>query len=221
MAHEEEYLTVNGEVSQTHYRVVAQSEVEEYTFYVLDTEFLDESWRKDTGCERTTEDGTELGVETSDAHILELEVRCENRIWCSSVSILRLAHRIKTTMSTEHPLLCTGFNLYRRRRILHKRHIRSLHNNSRIPHSHPAPATPLPIRQLHGRTALNHRLQVLSMKLEHQHLSEGEDDAPERLDERPCHLIRRELFCHFEAAFEEADFESDVLEEGRRRERVD
>lgn len=54
---------------------------------MLDTEFLDESWREHTGCERTTEDGAKLRVKTSNPHILELEVRSKNRIWCSPVPI--------------------------------------------------------------------------------------------------------------------------------------
>lgn len=59
------------------------------------------------------------------------------------------------------------------------------------------------------------------MKLEDQHLSKREHDARERLDERPRHLVRGELFCDFEAAFKEADFEGDVLEEGRGGDRFD
>lgn len=191
---------------------------------MLDTKFLDESRGKDSGGECTTEDGTELGVKTSNTHILELKVRGEDRIRCCPIQHSNIS-KTNTSMprkKTENNILLrTGLDLNRCRRILHERHICPLHDHPCIPDAAPAPPTPLRIRQLHDSAALDHRLQILSMKLEHQHLSERKDHAGERLDERPRHLVRGELFCDLEPAFEEADFEGDVLEEGYGGERVD
>jgi hypothetical protein len=50
------------------------------TLDVLNTEFLDETGRKDSTGECSSEDGGELGIETSNTHIFELEVWGEDRI---------------------------------------------------------------------------------------------------------------------------------------------
>lgn len=56
----------------------------QFTFYVLNTQFFDESRWEDARCESTTEDRAELGVQTTDTHILEFEVGCQNSVWSGS-----------------------------------------------------------------------------------------------------------------------------------------
>jgi hypothetical protein len=51
------------------------------TLDVLNPEFLDKPWREHTGCKRTTEDGTELGVQTTDTHVFEFKVGSNNGVW--------------------------------------------------------------------------------------------------------------------------------------------
>lgn len=46
------------------------------TLDVLNTKFFDKSWREDTTGECSSEDSSELSIETSDAHVFELEIRC-------------------------------------------------------------------------------------------------------------------------------------------------
>jgi hypothetical protein len=44
------------------------------TLDVLDTEFLNQTWREDSTSECSSENGREFGVKTSNTHILEFEV---------------------------------------------------------------------------------------------------------------------------------------------------
>lgn len=187
--------------------------MKKYTLYVLNTQFLDETRREDTRSESTTEDGTELGIKTTNAHILKLEIRRNNRIRCSP----RVNNQWRTQTGLErqrHSLLRTRLDLDRRRRILNESHIRPLHYYSRIIYASPSPRSPLSLRQLHDAHALHRRLQVLAMELKHEYLSDREDDTGERLDEVTRHLVGGELFRDLEAAFEEADFDGEVGEEG-------
>jgi hypothetical protein len=57
-----------------------------HTLDVLDTKLLDEAGREHTRGESTTEDVAKLRVEATDAHVLELEVRGQNGVWCSPVA---------------------------------------------------------------------------------------------------------------------------------------
>ena len=47
---------------------------------MLNTKFLHKTGREDTRCERSSENGTELRVKTTNAHGLELEIRSYDRI---------------------------------------------------------------------------------------------------------------------------------------------
>lgn len=53
------------------------------TLDVLNAELFDEPRREDTTGESATENGRELGVQASDAHVLELEVGSEDGVWWS------------------------------------------------------------------------------------------------------------------------------------------
>lgn len=44
------------------------------TFYVLDSKLLNEFERENTACKCTTEDIAKFSIETTNAHILELEI---------------------------------------------------------------------------------------------------------------------------------------------------
>ena len=50
------------------------------TFDMLNTEFLDQSWREHTGRKCTTEDGAKFGVQSTNTHVLELEVGSNDSI---------------------------------------------------------------------------------------------------------------------------------------------
>lgn len=52
---------------------------------MLDPQFIDQPGREDTTSESTTEDGGELRVQTTDTHVLELEVGSQDSIRRSSL----------------------------------------------------------------------------------------------------------------------------------------
>ena len=77
------------------------------TLDVLDTELLDEAGREDTRGERSSEDRRELGVESSDTHVLELEIRGQDRIRRSPtsnssvpVAVLSLTNGLTSSQTT-------------------------------------------------------------------------------------------------------------------------
>jgi len=53
------------------------------TLDMLNTKLLDETRREDPRSERSSEDGRELGIQSSDSHVLELEVGLEDSVWRS------------------------------------------------------------------------------------------------------------------------------------------
>ena len=55
---------------------------------MLNAEFLNKTWREDTRGECTTEDRAELGIQTADTHVFELEVGRDNGVGgCSDVLV--------------------------------------------------------------------------------------------------------------------------------------
>ena len=47
---------------------------------MLYTQLLNQNWREDTRSESAAEDGRKFGIEATNAHVLELEVRLDDRI---------------------------------------------------------------------------------------------------------------------------------------------
>ena len=47
---------------------------------MLDAQLLDEAGWEDSGRESASEDGGELGVESTDSHVFELEIRRQDRV---------------------------------------------------------------------------------------------------------------------------------------------
>jgi hypothetical protein len=47
---------------------------------MLNSELLDECWREYTRCKRTTENGGEFVVKTTDTHLFKLEIGCDDGI---------------------------------------------------------------------------------------------------------------------------------------------
>lgn len=58
---------------------------------MLDSQLFDETRREDTRGESPSKDGRELGVESSDSHILKLEVRSEDRVGRRSSRVSRVS----------------------------------------------------------------------------------------------------------------------------------
>src|SRR5260221_578628 len=54
--------------------------VEKQPLNVLNAELFYETKRKYTRCKGSSEDSSEFRVQTTNTHVFELEVRCENRI---------------------------------------------------------------------------------------------------------------------------------------------
>ena len=63
--------------------------MQQYTLDVLNTELVDQTGWEHSRREGASENGTELCIQTSDSHILELEVGCKNGIWGSPKSPIR------------------------------------------------------------------------------------------------------------------------------------
>ena len=152
---------------------------EEDTLDMRDTKLVDEARWEDTRGESATEDRAELRVETTDAHVLELEVRCEDRVW-------RWLPR-------------AGLELDRAVGGLHDSNVRLLHND---PVMLCAGALS---RELYDLDTLDGRLECLAMELEEQDLPSREDEAVERANEVLCHLICGKDFCNLQTTLEETD----------------
>ncbi len=146
--------------------------VEQHALHVHDTELLDKPRGEDARGEGTAEDGGELGIEASDAHILELEVGANDGVGGRS--------------------LVGGLEVYRRPGVLEEVYARLVCENTpgaRVA----AHRGPFGLFLLHGEVHQSHRLDMDSQgdvfDIEQQPLPGGEDLVLEVLDEQVGKLV--------------------------------
>jgi hypothetical protein len=142
---------------------------------VLDAKLLDEARREDTGGERATENGRELGIETSDSHVLELEVGGEDGVWWSPAKERHRNSNISSSVSflatqLSYSLLGTRLDLDRACWILHKVDLRLSCKNA-----HPSRASSS--AQCQVMQSLNRRLEVLTVEIKDERLSDRENET--------------------------------------------
>ena len=158
------------------------------TFDMLDAEFFDESRREHARRKRTTENGAKLLIETTNTHILKLEVRRND--------------------SVRRCLLRTGLYPDLRTLLFHERHVRLFHHYARV---HALGSAPAPAALLGGEfehaDALDDTAEVHSVILEHDDLSYGEHDAGVPSHERGAHIVRGELYPWVVVPLQKPDFE--------------
>ena len=156
------------------------------TFDMLDAEFFDESRREHARRKRTTENGAKLLIETTNTHILKLEV------WRDD-SVRRGPFR-------------TGLYPDLRTLLFHERHVRLLHHDARV---HPLRSTAAALfgGELEHADALDDTAEVHSVILEHDDLSYGEHDAGVPAHERGAHIVRGELYPWVVVPLQKPDFE--------------
>jgi hypothetical protein len=166
---------------------------------MLYAQFFHKTRREHARGKRAPENRTELLVETADAHVLELEVGRDDRV--------------------RRGLPRTRLDLNLRRRLFHERHVRLLHDDpvvrpvatsGPISGAGNAPTTLLR-SELEHTDALDGAAEVLSVILEHEELSDGEDDAAEPADEGSAHIVGGELLRDLEVPLQEGDLKCERL----------
>ena len=162
------------------------------TFDVLDAEFFDEPRREHARRKRTTENGAKLVIETTNTHILKLEVGRNDGV--------------------RRGLPRTGLYPDLRSRVFHERHVRLFHHDARVyavdtvGAAWHAPAALFGGEHEHA-DALDDTFEVLSVILEHDDLSYGEHDTSVPAHERGAHIVCGELHADVEIPLQEPDLE--------------
>lgn len=166
---------------------------------MLNAKFLNKPWREHARRKSASENRAELLIQTTDAHILKLEIWGQNRI--------------------RRGLPRARLDLNFRNWVLQERYLCLFHHDPTVGPGAAmgAPAGYASAALLHGKfedtDALDDTPEILAVILKHEDLPNGKNDATEPADKRRGHFICRELLCNLEVPLQEADFERECLEE--------
>lgn len=151
---------------------------------MLDTELLDETGREDTGSESATEDGRELGVKSSDTHVFELEVGSENGIGRGPESKRAGQPQRKKGRGRVDALLRARLDLDGALRVLDEVDLG-------LPSDDAGPSLSRSAVEREGVEGLDGTAEVLTVEVEDERLSDGEDQSLVGADEDGLELVRR------------------------------
>jgi len=176
---------------------------------MLDAKLVDQTgWEHSRG-EGTSEDGTELGIQTSDSHVLELEVWCQNGIRGGPRSPLCKCEQLPERRST---LFGTRFEFQPSPLPFHECHIRLLHH-----HPHVIPPSTSTTQLLSGKLdnpqTFDSSTVVEPPVLEYETFSQTEHKSTVNPGEVLHQIIGGDFGCVVLA--EEADFDINGLQVGR------